>query len=252
MKPIKIMRTRNASSGGVVTDPNFAKVKLLMGFEGTNGSTAFVDESGSPHTMTANGNAQITTSQFKMGAGAAAFDGTGDFISSPDSNDWWISNNGGNAAKFTVELFARFLVKQTSQALIGQWDNAGAVGNCCWFFNITGSGSLQFTDVNSTSQQTLSAPFAPTLGQWYHLAADRDASNKMRIYVDGSMLISGTNPNTWNNSTNSLTIGRIGTGTTFSSSDFNGNMDEIRITAGVARYASDSGFTVPTAAFPRS
>ena len=32
----------------------------------------------------------------------------------------------------------------------------------------------------------------------------------------------------------------------------NGWIDEVRITKGVARYASDSGYTVPTAAFPRS
>ncbi len=31
-----------------------------------------------------------------------------------------------------------------------------------------------------------------------------------------------------------------------------GWLDELRITKGVARYASDGGFTVPTAAFPRS
>jgi hypothetical protein len=29
-------------------------------------------------------------------------------------------------------------------------------------------------------------------------------------------------------------------------------MEELRITKGVARYASDSGYAVPTAAFPRS
>ena len=33
---------------------------------------------------------------------------------------------------------------------------------------------------------------------------------------------------------------------------FNGNMDEIRITKGLARYASDSGYTVATQSFPRS
>jgi hypothetical protein len=36
------------------------------------------------------------------------------------------------------------------------------------------------------------------------------------------------------------------------SATFGGWIDELRITKGVARYASDGGFTVPTAAFPRS
>lgn len=241
-----LTRTLGRQSGSGL-DPYFSSVKLLMGFEGTNGSTSFVDESPAAHTMTANGNAQITTSQFKMGASCAAFDGTGDFISTPDSADWWL----GNAGQFTVEGFFRFLVKQTGQAMIGQWDNAGLVGNDCWFLFITG-GNLTFRDVNSATMQNCQAAFVPTLGQWYHVAVDRDASNKIRVYVDGSMIASATNANTFNNSTNVLSIGRIGTGTNFASSDFNGNMDELRITTGVARYASDSGFTVPTAAYPRS
>jgi hypothetical protein len=34
--------------------------------------------------------------------------------------------------------------------------------------------------------------------------------------------------------------------------DMNGWLDEVRITKGVARYATDTSFSVPTAAFPRS
>jgi hypothetical protein len=30
-----------------------------------------------------------------------------------------------------------------------------------------------------------------------------------------------------------------------------GHLDELRVTKGVARYASDGGFAVPTAAYPR-
>lgn len=33
--------------------------------------------------------------------------------------------------------------------------------------------------------------------------------------------------------------------------DMNGWLDEVRITKGVARYSLDSGFAVPTAAYPR-
>ena len=51
-------------------------------------------------------------------------------------------------------------------------------------------------------------------------------------------------------STEYCTIGTIGTLDTFN--PLTGWIDELRITKGVARYDSDSGFTVPTAAFPRS
>jgi hypothetical protein len=48
------------------------------------------------------------------------------------------------------------------------------------------------------------------------------------------------------NSAGTLDIGMIG-----SSFEFDGWIDELRITKDVARYASDSGFAVPTSAYPR-
>jgi hypothetical protein len=63
------------------------------------------------------------------------------------------------------------------------------------------------------------------------------------------MVASNTFTQTMQNGTGVMGIGRVPTFTTF---DLNGWLDEIRITKGVARYASDSGYTVPTAAFPRS
>jgi hypothetical protein len=242
-----LTRRLGSSTAAPTTDPNFSSVKLLMGFEGTNGSTSFVDESASPHTMTANGNAQITTAQFKMGASSAAFDGTGDFISTPDSADW---SNGTGA--FTGEGFFRLLTKTTNQAFMGQWDNSGTVSNCAWFFYLNGS-DLTLRTAAAGVTLDVKVAWTPTLGTWYHLAFDRDtADNKLRIYRDGVMVASGTNSHNINNSTGSMVLGRIGTGSTFSSFDFNGDMDEVRWTLGVARYKSDSGFSVPTAAYPRS
>jgi hypothetical protein len=40
-----------------VSDKHFASVRLLLGFEGSDGSTAFVDDGATGHTVTANGNA---------------------------------------------------------------------------------------------------------------------------------------------------------------------------------------------------
>lgn len=240
---IAAARRRSVASA----DPSFSSVKLLMGFEGTNGSTSFVDESSAPHTLTANGNAQITTSQFKFGSSSGAFDGSGDFITAPDSADWDFGS--GN---FTIEGFFRFLTKQDSQAMIGQWDNAGTFSNSAWFLYING-GQLMLRRVVGSTTFDVSAAFAPTLGTWYHIAVDRDSLGpSTRIYVNGAKIARLDSSTTPNNSTNVLSIGRIGTGTTFSSFDFNGNMDELRITKGVARYASDAGFTVPSSAYPRS
>jgi hypothetical protein len=90
--------------------------------------------------------------------------------------------------------------------------------------------------------------WSKTQNVWTHIAADRDASNVLRIYQDGAVVASQTVTDTFYNSTSVLEVGD-NSGPT-ASVRFPGRMDEIRITKGVARYAG--AFTPPTAAFPNS
>jgi hypothetical protein len=62
------------------TDPYFSNVSLLLHGDGANGSTTIVDSSPSPKTVTAVGNAQISTAQSKFGGSSLAFDGSGDYL----------------------------------------------------------------------------------------------------------------------------------------------------------------------------
>jgi hypothetical protein len=240
---------RYAAAGG--TDPNFSSVKLLMGFEGTNGSTSFVDESPVARAMTAVGNAQITTSQFKFGSSCATFDGSGDYIHTPNSSDFAFANS-----PFTIEGFFRFQSKTSSQMLIGYVNDSGSAAGTAWLFYITG-GNLTFTiyTPDPIAQMNCQVAWAPTIGAsapWYHLAYDRDATGKGRIYRDGTMVASLLMDHTVQTTAGHMVLGSIGFGDPAPSFDFNGQMDEIRITKGVARYGSDAGFTVPTSAYPRS
>lgn len=221
-------------------DPNYSSVVLLCNFE-----TGFSDLSSSLKILTNNGNAWPTNSSFKWGSLSGSFDGSGDFISTPDSADWDFGTG-----QFTVEAWVRFQTKTTNQAIIGQWDNAGAAANSAWYLYLNGS-NLTFRLSNGTTTVDAAAAFTPTLGQWYHIAADRDGTGKVRLYVDGSMVASSTSMNfAPPNSTASLVIGAVGTTGGFPTLDFNGNLDDVRVTKGVSRYASDAGYTVPTAAFP--
>jgi hypothetical protein len=52
------------------TDPNFANVSLLLYGNGINGSTSITDNSPSPKTVTAVGNAQISTAKQSKFGGA--------------------------------------------------------------------------------------------------------------------------------------------------------------------------------------
>src|SRR3990172_8980810 len=71
-------------------------VSLLHG-DGVDGSTTFTDEDG--RIWTPSGNAQIDTAQKKFGTGSMLFDGTGDYISTPDSIDFFFGTEN-----FTVDL----------------------------------------------------------------------------------------------------------------------------------------------------
>jgi hypothetical protein len=79
---------------------------------------------------------------------------------------------------------------------------------------------------------------------WTHFAVTRDGSSVMRRFFDGTQV--GGSTTVTNNFNNATT--QIGGSTTLNPGSLNGNLDDIRITIGVARYTAN--FTAPTAAFP--
>jgi hypothetical protein len=248
----KIIKATVGSSAGVgaasgvgaavITDPNFSSVVFLAGFNGANNATSSSDESAAGHALTFNGNAKLDTGQLKFGASSLTLDGTGDYITCPDSPDW---NMG--TGQFTVEMFVRHATGfSNNEGYVGQW--SGVTDG--WFlFRSGGSLTMRIHDSGGTNRDT-AAVWNPTVNTWYHIACDRDASNKVRVYVDGVMIASSTVTQSFADGTGLFGIGAIPG--FIGSYDLQGWIDEVRITKGVARYASDSGYTVPTAAFPRS
>ncbi|MGR9252754.1 LamG domain-containing protein [Rhizobium leguminosarum] len=224
-------------------DANFSSVMLLCGFNGVDGATSSTDESSAGRALTFVGNAQLDTAQFKFGTASLLLDGTGDYVTAADSADWDFG-----AGQFTAELFVRFASGfGTNEAFVGQWGSTTAEQSWYFFLN-AGSLTFRLRDTGGTNRDTAVA-WTPTVNTWYHVAIDRDVSGKVRVYRDGAMVASNTFAQTLQNGTGLLGIGRVPGFTTF---DLNGWVDEVRVTKGVARYASDSGYTVPTAAFPRS
>jgi hypothetical protein len=236
-----------------LNDPHLSNVKLLLGFEGTNGSTTIVDESPAAHGFaTPHNTAQISTAQFKFGASSYVGDGVGATrITYPDSLDWQLS--AANSDQFTVEAFIRpNVTNNVDRGLLWQ---GFSVGSLAWAFGTTPGGSngeLVFSGSTTGAAfdwTAISSGITWVAGQWYHVAADKDSSGKLRVYRDGIMVASSTPADSsMNNSTEILAIGGDTAGGTRS---WNGYMDEVRITKGYARYASDGGYTVPTEAFPR-
>jgi Concanavalin A-like lectin/glucanases superfamily len=240
IEPGSAALTVTGNAPALTGDANLASVVFLTSFDGVDGATSDTEFRGKALTFV--GNAQIDTAQSVFGGSSLLLDGTGDYITTPDHADFDFA-----AGQFTVELWVRHNTGfSTNEAYIGQWGSTTA--EQAWFLFLN-SGSLTFRVQTAGGLINTTVAWTPTVGTWYALAVDRDATGKFRIYRDGVMVASSAAVGTAiQNGTGLLGIGRVPSLSTY---DLQGWVDEIRVTKGVARYASDSGYTVPTAAFPR-
>jgi Concanavalin A-like lectin/glucanases superfamily len=240
----QVMEAAIAPAGA--TDPYLSNVKLLLGFEGVDAAVSgpgMTDESSAAHgTATVAGTAQIDTAQSKFNTASLLLNGSTDKISFPDSADWELTG------QFTIEMFLRINSFPSSTNVI--LSHGASSINYGWFLSVSNVGLLRFRfddNADGVALHDIAQTIAQmTTGVWYHIAVDRDAANTLRLYVDGVMRatkVSATGSSF--NAAAPLIAGR------FDIFPFNGWIDELRITQGAARYASDAGFAVPTAAFPR-
>ena len=69
--------------------------------DGVDDAQVFVDSSLSEHEITAHGNAKTEDTEKKFGPTSGYFDGTGDYLSALDSDDWYF---GDGANMFNVSV----------------------------------------------------------------------------------------------------------------------------------------------------
>lgn len=150
------------------------------------------------------------------------------------------------AGDFTIELFdVIFTATAGTIVLLSHWNATG--NQRSWILQYTGT-QLQFagsTAGTSGSSTTISYTWAPTVGVAYDITIDRSGST-VRIYVDGTKQANGTISGALFNSNDKLYIGSGSASIT----PFTGTCKAIRITNGVARYATNTSYTVPTLPLP--
>ena len=190
----------------------------------TDGSTVFVDKSEAGHIISANGDVQH---DFPFGLDSAIlFDGTGDYLSLADSDDWDFGTED-----FTIDLWVYFTsTPAESDGLFTTYNLSNSIG---YLIDIH-SGTLHWYD---PAMLWLDTGIVPTVRHWMHVAAVRNG-NILTLYVDGEAAASadctGININSGNNG---LMIGR--THTTLDTYYFDGYMDEFRISKGKARWTDN-------------
>lgn len=218
-------------------DPYWPSVVLLLHFDGSNGSATFVDSRG--HAFTAAGNAMISTADYTFGGASGRFDGSGDYISGGTSADFDLGSGD-----FTVEWWIKPAVAWTSQpagcGIVGKKTNDASGG---WVIYRDGNqpGKLNFRGGGANNFFSVSTPGSS--GAWEHWAITR-AGGVLRWFVNGALDAIGSSSANLADAAAPLLIGRAQVWT----GDYNGWIDDLRITKGYARYTA--AFTRPTGAFP--
>ena len=211
--------------------------KLLLHCDGAAGSTTFTDSSDSGHTVTANGSFELTTTdnEWKFGGAGATADGTsGTWLSVPDSTDWAFGS--GN---FTLDMW--IYPKTTNQILMGVREAAFS-----WELLYYNNAINFWTDAAQNDWPlgtggVASNSIGDITNQWTHVAFVRNG-NDWIFFINGVESGTGDGGNySIRDVASTLSIGARNNGTYY---QWNGYMDEIRISKGIARWTSN--FTPPT------
>jgi len=207
----------------------------------------FLDSSGFNFPVERRGNTIVSDTQYgapptfnsNIGAGSFRLDGSGDFLVVPNRTE----HNFGSEDDFTVEGWIRFNALPVGPAALASKGTSVGSGNTLkgWTFYYE-AGNLHW---GSMTSNILIVSHTLQLNTWTHWAVSRH-QGIVRIYVNGQFRGSTETADpsiilTDFSTTEPLVIGRSHRRTVF-----RGNIDEVRITKGFARYQSSTNFPLQT------
>jgi len=218
--------------------------KLLVHFDGATGDKPTLATTG--QTITYVGTAQVSTAQKKFGTASLLLDGNSDYITIPDSDDWDYGSN-----PFTIDGWFRWSTDPGTGTifLMGQYEDASnrlslSLDSELLYFSTVKDGADLFQ---------MRCAFNPAADTWYHIAIVRvntdNAATGWRIFINGVSQTLTKNAGAWNATmdtlSGSLYIGAYLTPSAF----FDGYIDELRISKGIARWTDDFSASLPVLAY---
>jgi hypothetical protein len=216
--------------GGIDID---ADTKLLLHFDGANGSTDITDTIGR-HAVSSDG-AYITEDEKKFGTGSGSFNGEGACFYVTGSEDFDFGSED-----FTIDGWFYFNVNDVGyQFMLDRRGNSDGTG---WIFYLESNNQLSFLSSSDTGWDNVviyNTGVVPETGKWLHLAVVRHGDD-FTTYENGIAIKSGGFSGAIGIQVHDLTIGKGHA----SPGNFNGYIDELRISKGIARWTTN--FTPPT------
>jgi hypothetical protein len=216
--------------------------------DGTDNGTTFNDQTGK--TVTRYGDTKTVTGTKKLGTAAAYFDGSGDYLSLADSEDWnfgsgdftidfWINRTSNNNDDRVLDLANVDNVSNYGFAVWVSSTQDTYANRLCFLYSTTG------TSWNNISSYGYIGNATVPINTWIHVAVVRSGTT-ITTYINGLA------DKSWN----------VGTGSLYNSADNiwigqshyqNGGrrmkayLDELRISKGIARWTSN--FTPPNSQY---
>lgn len=222
--------------------------KLLVHGDGTDGSTTIVDGSMNARSITAVGNAAISTAQKQFSTGGSIYmnDSSG-YLQWANSDDFDFGTGD-----FTIDFWFRMTGAPASNAyssFVSSRDNWNDLFVIYIGASNYGSGTLaglgynfQGTASGGAVLGTGEGSYTYALNTWYHAAFVREGAN-LKIYRDGNLVVTSnigaSTPIKFPSS--DVQFGRhlFHAGNAGDYLQFRGYVDEIRISKGIARWTSN-------------
>lgn len=211
------------------TTPLTAVTNTSLLIRGDTG--AFYDLSTNSLVETSAGTTVVTTQAKKFGSESGSFPSSS-YISLADNVKLQMGSGD-----FTIEFWLNFSSLTNYQTIFDKgYISAGGL----LIQTNTGTGTLI---VYAAGSAVITASSASSTGSWDFYALVRSGST-LTLYRNGTSVGSATNSTNFNNTGTTFLGGSTGGGGYY----FNGYLDDIRVTKGVARYTAN--FTPPTQTFP--
>ncbi|MDP1956269.1 MAG: LamG-like jellyroll fold domain-containing protein [Polaromonas sp.] len=221
-------------------DANFDHVTLLLHGDGSDQSTVFPDASASRKTLSVGGGVKTSVAQSKFGGSSIVFDGSRDYLTLPFTPDL---NMGAN--NFTIEMWIYKVANNPNGSILLGVEGDSKSGVKIGFDPSGNILTSAWTDPAYDAWYPGAGP-AIANGAWKHIALVRSGGTVTR-YVDGvgTVLVANLAAIPLVDAHTNQVVGGQGFAI---DRGFNGYIDDLRITKGVARYTAN--FTPPTQALP--
>ncbi|MFZ6655671.1 LamG domain-containing protein [Undibacterium sp. TJN19] len=212
---------------GLPGDSLYANVSLLVKFDGISGGTTAFDHSPFSSAISRTGVPFLDAAVRKFGSTSSKF------TSSPDS--WRIAHDAvyNLDTDFTIEawVYPTGFPSGGSAAVLTKRGSSHSF----WFGLDMNGVHLTLWDTTVTPTSIAATASAIPLNAWTHVAATKSGST-IRLFRNGSLETTATYSAAVNQTTNELSIGSDPSDGSY---QFLGNIDDVRITRGIARYVTN-------------